>query len=502
MAAKISKLENQYQEEFNHGAGHQKLSDIFNNVAVFINGWTRPSAEELKRLMMVHGGVYHHYLNPRTTTHIIASNLCDAKMKQLKGDEKIVKPEWITESIAAGSLLDYKPYLLAGNLDQGQQMLRQFFTSGDVTDTVAEPDTSGSTRAEAASAASNSKTAKAADDNFISEFYNRSRLHHISTLGAEFKRYVAELQDRSEEAAVGNCLLQMFIIIFERMLTSIGRSGCVRLGLVDIEQWKRDNGAGRADYQSDEPVIMHIDMDCFFVSVGLRSYPELRGQPVVVTHARTDAKPAARRQGSDREYEFNAYRERVTKKCKLPADRDPAAGGSAAAEAIPRLQNLDETCSMSEIASCSYEARALGIYNGMFMGAALKLCPHLKAIPYDFDGYKEVVLDPTPIQSMRQRLNWRFYLATGCLRSVQRGGQLHAEDRSRQLRRAVRRHHCSAALGRLDTRTVCRLPASSNRAADAVLRIDRHGTQLADGPPVDEEGQTGRRPLYEPAANE
>ena len=45
---------------------------------------------------------------------------------------------------------------------------------------------------------------------------------------------------------------------------------------------------------------------------------------------------------------------------------------------------------MSEIASCSYEARAAGIYNGMFMGGALKLCPSLVAIPYDFEGYKEV----------------------------------------------------------------------------------------------------------------
>jgi len=55
-----------------------------------------------------------------------------------------------------------------------------------------------------------------------------------------------------------------------------------------------------------------------------------------------------------------------------------------------RLEDIDESCSMSEIASCSYEARAAGIYNGMFMGSALKLCPTLKAIPYDFEGYKEV----------------------------------------------------------------------------------------------------------------
>lgn len=26
----------------------------------------------------------------------------------------------------------------------------------------------------------------------------------------------------------------------------------------------------------------------------------------------------------------------------------------------------------------------------MFMGPALKLCPHLQTVPYDFDGYSEV----------------------------------------------------------------------------------------------------------------
>jgi nucleotidyltransferase/DNA polymerase involved in DNA repair len=30
----------------------------------------------------------------------------------------------------------------------------------------------------------------------------------------------------------------------------------------------------------------------------------------------------------------------------------------------------------------------VGVRNGMFVGNALKLCPDLITIPYDFDGYK------------------------------------------------------------------------------------------------------------------
>lgn len=61
-------------------------------------------------------------------------------------------------------------------------------------------------------------------------------------------------------------------------------------------------------------------------------------------------------------------------------------------DVIPRLQAV-ENQSMSEIASCSYEARKAGVKNGMFVGTALKLCPNLKTIPYDFEDYKQVAND-------------------------------------------------------------------------------------------------------------
>ena len=45
--------------------------------------------------MMMNGGTYHHYFNSRKTTHIIATNLPDSKVKALKGDEPICHPDWI-----------------------------------------------------------------------------------------------------------------------------------------------------------------------------------------------------------------------------------------------------------------------------------------------------------------------------------------------------------------------------------------------------------------------
>jgi len=54
-------------------------------------------------------------------------------------------------------------------------------------------------------------------------------------------------------------------------------------------RWKNETAGSEDVWFAEETVFMHIDMDCFFVSVGLRNYPLLRGQPVVVTHAKTDA---------------------------------------------------------------------------------------------------------------------------------------------------------------------------------------------------------------------
>lgn len=56
------------------------------------------------------------------------------------------------------------------------------------------------------------------------------------------------------------------------------------------------------------------------------------------------------------------------------------------------ISNANTDKSFAEIASCSYEARKMGLKNGMFVGKALELCPDLKTIPYDFDQYKEVAL--------------------------------------------------------------------------------------------------------------
>ncbi|XP_023939176.2 DNA repair protein REV1 [Bicyclus anynana] len=380
MQAKITKLEEQFSSGI--GKADNRLTNIFNGISIYVNGFTIPSADELKELMAKHGGVYHTY--QRSDDFVIASNLPDTKVKNMSL-ARVVKPEWITASITANRLLDYKDYLLYRN-SKTQPKLN--FTHTSRTDSfnvhvncerkesVKVKETSPSDGYQKGVARDNHSntlnepefqknqpTKTAADPNFISEFYNNSRLHHISQLGACFKQYVNDLRDESNfEFPARNDLKSRILAIDS--VTNHSSAACNHL-----------------------KTIMHIDMDCFFVSVGLRNKPELRGKPVAVTHSK-GGQPRTKRPGVDRATEFNLYKQKQFNKISK------ATGIAEGFELKTRVDNItdedDKFGSMSEIASCSYEARAKGVKNGMFMGEALKLCPDLLTIQYDFEGYKEV----------------------------------------------------------------------------------------------------------------
>ncbi|KAG7176847.1 DNA repair protein REV1-like 1, partial [Homarus americanus] len=460
MAAKIAKLEDQYKTSVK-----ERSQGIFNAIAIFVNGYTEPSSEELKRIMMTNGGTYHHYFSRSKTTHIIANNLPDTKIKNLNTN-KIVSPKWITESLEAGHLLDYTKYILYTNQSRSQPKLpfKPISTSEENSDTSTGkssivhskehpplvPDTedhqetsTGSPTFDTSLSLKETKlptevqsindieikldgptgtsdltsvhnyspmkthSMSTANSGFLSEFYNNSRLHHISTMGAMFKQYVNELQSKNMDFPGRKDLLKWLKTKNGLMSSSEGSlagDSALKTSLVSISKKK------------GKRIVMHIDMDCFFVSVGLRKHPELWGKPVAVTHARGNPRSQVR-EGMDRQYELNYYKDRAEKRLQAkmrPTNASRLTNANpeidvfeenytieaskppdftvvpASTKKFSTVSLIDETSSMSEIASCSYEARKAGVKNGMFLGPALKLCPDLQTIPYDFEGYKEV----------------------------------------------------------------------------------------------------------------
>lgn len=166
----------------------------------------------------------------------------------------------------------------------------------------------------------------AASEGFIQGYYQRSRLHHLSTWKAELKVLVGKAQQQAESGE-----------LVKEIAPGAARREQHSLSLADAtlpraeKASKSINDSNNESYNSGrDRIIFHVDFDAFFVSCGLATRPELIGKPTVVCHSQ---------------------------------------GGQGG------------TSSTSEIASCSYEARAHGVKNGMSLGQARRLCPEVQTIP-------------------------------------------------------------------------------------------------------------------------
>ncbi|XP_047457742.1 DNA repair protein REV1 isoform X2 [Mugil cephalus] len=208
----------------------------------------------------------------------------------------------------------------------------------------------------------------------ISEFYSHSRLHQISTWRTGFSEYVNELHSKRKVAG-GVCFPGR-----DRLRKSAAQGST--------------ESRGTSAPIGVKSCILHVDMDCFFVSVGIRHRPDLKGKPVAVTSNRGQGKVPVR-PGANPLVEQKYYQRKYTHPepegtdddlHRTPTQESPESHANGVDQDAAAL-------SMAEIASCSYEARQAGVRNGMFFGKAKQLCPSLQAVPYDFEAYKEVALN-------------------------------------------------------------------------------------------------------------
>lgn len=332
-------------------------SDIFNGVCIHVNGSTSPPLSVLRDLILKHGGAFEQYFHRDRVTHFICTHVAKAKLNNFiqrsRGKIKVMKPEWIVDSIKAGKLLDEFDYRVYLQEDSNQNSLHKYFGKDVDSKIEIESDTSDEELIEDIENDQNFKdsdsdssneitedfaldgielladmmdfeddgtidekdsidasqfhsipsldTKTSADPDFLVEYYKNSRLHHLSTWREELKTYALSLMK------------------------------------------SKNNLHKQAKATINDRIIMHVDLDCFFVSVSLLSHPqkdELINCPIAVSHARND--------------------------------------------------NSNVVDSSADISSCNYIARGFGLKNGMYIREAMKLCPELKIISYDFDNYKKV----------------------------------------------------------------------------------------------------------------
>lgn len=374
---KRRKLRDQFE-----AMGSETRSNIFQGVTIYVNGWTQPRAEELKEMMHAHGGKYEFNLYSRSAvTHTIASNLPNSKVLKL-GSSLVCKPSWIVDSIAAKKLLPVDSYLLYKPRDGGQsklslskkkkagEELEEEVNDGDELDEVKkkkdkdgdelEEEVKKTARDELEKEVKKKNASKELDEreaapvdtgrgakkstrdqdskasNQVNEFFAHSRLHYLSTWSTELKQFTAEM--------LGKVTPWLPRLPDSASLKALGTRA-----------------------------VVHIDLDCFFVSVSIRDKPHLRGKPVAVTHAKLPQPPPPPPSSAS---DVGGRTER---------DTSTTSGENLRGTDAHRT-SFDST---SDIASCSYEARASGVRNGMAVGVALKWCPDLVLLPYDFESYRQ-----------------------------------------------------------------------------------------------------------------
>ncbi|GAA6025370.1 hypothetical protein JCM8202_002800 [Rhodotorula sphaerocarpa] len=493
----------------------QERPQIFKNLRIYVNGFTESiTLPELTELLVRHGGEYVPYLDKKgLVTHIIATNLTPSKRKEF-AKYKVATPDWLVDSAEQGRLLDWRQYsLLApprqgdvavsrigdGSLaaedaarlgtQTGQRSLFSMGVSGAGSAAAASgkavpppQPTSGSHRAppppsknvetreslaergarlarealkaqaagplhsffasKPANPASPTKPARSPQSSESAHATARAVQSSSADTGELNPPEVAEAPEQAANLPATTDSPTKPTKTTRSWLPSKERNERTAALLRDAD-WLAKHTSASPDFlagyfaqsrlhwissfkeelkdliavkqhgkttpkrakkltggAADGRTIMHVDFDCFFVSAGLTTRPELRGKPVAVCHARGKGEAAS---------------------------------------------------STSEIASCSYEARASGVKNGMSLGRARELCPDIQTMPFEFELYRIITLkfydillahaayiqvvsmdeclaevdvpptvfrDQDPTVDLARRLREQIFEATGCEASI------------------------------------------------------------------------------------
>lgn len=428
---------------------------IFRGVVAHVNGYTQPSLNDLHHMIVDHGGGFMQYLDGKTTvTHIIASNLTPKKKVEFR-KYRIVKPAWVVDSVKAGKLLPWDAYRVVDE-GVGQQILgfdggsvisqrnSQHGGYRDQTDAswyteqvqsvVKTLDDGNDEKPLPSSLATDSntivdKSVKFPDQKLkgidVELIKPRSRDTSPSSIDSVFGETdeMEDLENFSQQAQSNEDFIPVetvhplssmidsdnddgILIEDEHPRSHTGFPKMLLIGeklslnkaaeksahkiektettaedhnaalladpkkrkstavnpeflkqyyeesrLHHLSTWKAElksklqalaaeKSSSQKSREKRPPgsrrYILHVDFDCFFAAVSLKKHPEYIDKPVVVAHG----------------------------------------GGPG-----------------SEISSCNYVARRLGLKNGMWMKSAQKICPDIKVLPYDFQAYEDASKD-------------------------------------------------------------------------------------------------------------
>ncbi|KAH9842469.1 DNA repair protein [Rhodofomes roseus] len=398
---------------------------IFKGLQIYINGWTEPSVQDLRELIIKHGGIYHPYLDKKgLVTHIITCSLTPAKVREFK-HMRVVRPEWLVESAEAGQLLPWQDHIFrAGERVEasqgrkvGQRSLFDGFASQAVDATrkpgpsaamqpvsafvadaqpvagpsrIADAVTPPSTPPRTPKSKRNEESPRPLSTSDPSTPEQASRVPgyaaHKSNIAAQ--RAMADPAWRAAHTSVAPNFIEGYYK--NSRLHHLSAWKAELKNLVAEAQERIEDGTastwGRMP-DGDESAVSKIIHENIGGKVKSGGDVSMKGAQLVMRSPRGKGKPKA----TDDE-------ERVIMHCDFDSffvsagllDRPHLRGKPVVV--CHSQGNQGGAPSTSEIASASYEARDFGIRSGMSLQQARKLCPTLMTVPYEFQRYKQLSL--------------------------------------------------------------------------------------------------------------
>ncbi|KAM0825990.1 hypothetical protein ACQ4PT_069173 [Festuca glaucescens] len=358
MSAKNSKLAAQFDADASTSAAAPGA--LFAGVSIFVDGFTVPSSQELKEIMLNNGGRLVNYFSRHTVTHIICTHLPESKMRNMRAFSKglpVVKPAWVVDSLAENRILSSIPYQIShhSSSSRKQMKLSAFFSEkqdgirnqGDRND---ENKDLGFQTSSAQEGSQDQNVSREKEGSLMSVEVAEDSLspdeHEVSTFEErDGEDFAMDEDDNACETAISESVdndMDSKLYVADSPDATSDHSRLHFIGTWRNRYCKRFSNSLRAkstkgnkEHSGNKKTIIHIDMDCFFVSVVIRNRPELHDKPVAVCHS-------------------------------------------------------DNPKGTAEISSANYPARNYGIKAGMFVRDAKARCPHLTVVPYNFDAYGEV----------------------------------------------------------------------------------------------------------------
>ncbi|CAI7869320.1 unnamed protein product [Closterium sp. NIES-53] len=235
------------------------------------------------------------------------------------------------------------------------------------------------------------------DPNFVKNYFRHSRLHFIGSWrnryrpppaittgdGAEGAEGAEEAGrgmgvegDAGDEGRHGDGSKEE--MAFEVDVTHTGPGA---LWNAEGGTGSKASAGGKEGLGGQERVVVHVDMDCFFVAVSLLSHPHLRGKPVAVCYGGRGSRSGRTPPAASHSMTGDAG----TGGAGVGVGAGGGGGNTAVAAAAAAAPG-----GTAEVSSASYEARALGVRAGMFLREARRRCPQLQLLPYDFEAYERV----------------------------------------------------------------------------------------------------------------